>query len=799
MIKNYLKIAWRNFYKHKFYSAINVFGLSMGIGCSIILFLFISYHLSFDRYHNNATNIYRIVTDLHIGDGSVDYDEGSPLILGQTLKQQMPQIVKEAVLFKKRSFTVSVQKNKGGKQNLFYENENMAFANNEFFDVFAYNWLSGNAQTALTRPNTAVITAGLARKYFGTDDAIGRIVRLDNKYDIAITGVLQDNTRNTDISADLYISLPSVKGMYFDIEKPLYNDWQFISSKNNVFLLLDNERSKSVVENNIPALVKRALKQDAAQYVFHLQPLADIHFNSRYNGAISKPLLTILALVGIALLLIAGVNFVNMATAQSITRAKEIGTRKVLGSSPNGIFWQFIAETAYVALAATALALLLTFLFLPTLNSWLQLSLAINRSVYLFLAVLFIILVFAAGFYPAVVLSRFKPVNALKNIVNSSNPSSKLSRGILIVSQNTVAQLLIVCTLIITIQVKFLKNADMGFSKDAIIMAPLPQDSAKANLAYLRNRVNNVAGVKSISFCYSPPAAPTNKGGSVRYDGKPWENFTENSIIGDENYLATFDLKLLAGRNISATDTTTQYLINQQTLLKLDIKTPERAIGHKLIAGDFSDKPGTIVGVVKDFHSRPLYAHIEPTLIAAQPNYYRYAAIKIDRSGQHDIIGNIRQTWQKVYPQNVFEYRFLDQQINDFYQKEEMINKLIEAGSIVAILISCLGLLGLISLIAVQRTKEIGIRKVLGASVANITLLLSKDFLKLVLIAVAVASPIAWWVMNKWLQGFAYRIDMQWWLFALTAAATALITFISVGYRAISAAISNPVDSLRNE
>ncbi|QKJ29751.1 ABC transporter permease [Mucilaginibacter mali] len=797
MIRNYLKIAWRNFYKQRFYSAINVLGLAMGIGCAIILFIFISFHLSFDTYHNNAKRTYRIVNDLHIGDGTVFYDQGSPIILGKTLQQQNPAIVKEAVLLKKRSFTVAVKPDDQTKADLYYENENIAFTNNDLFDIFTYNWLHGNAGNALSAPGNAVITAGLAKKYFNTDDAIGRTIRLDDKTNITITGVIQDNVKNTDIRADLFISLASLKDVYPDLDKPINTDWRFISSKTNVFVLLNNAQAGAQVNNSINSIRQKFYKGDVDVYQFHLQPLSDIHFNSRYSGTIAKPLLAVLALVGLALLLIAGVNFINMATAQSLTRAKEIGTRKVLGSSPAGIFWQFMAETAYVAIAATLLALLTVMLFLPVLNNWLQLPLSISGGVFVFLPVLLLLLILVAGFYPAVILSRFKPANALKNMVGQSNGSRRFSRDGLIVLQNVIAQVLIVCALIITLQVKMLINADMGFNKDAVILVPIHNTDLNA-LDYLRNQLNSNPAVKNVSYCYSAPADFTNKGGSVRYNGKDWENFSVNSIIGDEQYISTFKLKLLAGHPISSINPKAQFIINQQLLAKLKIKSPQEAIGRSLTAGDFSDKQGTIVGVVKDFNSLALYQPVQPLLIAAQPDYYRYAAIKIAGGHQLDLIDAIKQTYRRVFPQYVFEYHFVDKQIADLYQKEMMINKLIKAGTMVAIFISCLGLLGLISLVTVQRIKEIGIRKVLGASVMGIVTLLTKDFIRLILVAMLISSPFAWWLMHTWLQNFAYRVEINWWVFGLSGVSAITIACITISIRSVKAALANPVNSLRD-
>ncbi len=795
MIRNYLKIAWRNFYKQKFYTGINVFGLALGISCTMVLFLFISYHLSFDTYHINAKRIFRIVTDLHIPDGSIDYDQGSPYMMNELVKG-LPAIVNKTALLGKRSFTVSVPQKNKDKQSLFYEFENIAFTDNNWFKMFTYHWKSGNPSTALSNPYTAVITSTLAKKYFKTDQVVGKNIQVENKYNFTITGVLQDNPSNTDVQSNLFLSIASAHTM-FPEPRAFWNDISFISSKNYVYVLLNNERKQKQVDQEIETILRKDFKSYDDLH-FHLQPLADIHFNARYSGKISKPLLWVLALVGFALILIACVNFVNMATAQSLTRAKEIGTRKVLGSSRKAIFWQFIAETAFVVLTAGLLGLLLTILFLPTLNNWLQISLVINYKSILFLMVLLLVIVFVAGFYPAVILSGFKPVDALKNRIGNSNTSSKLSRNVLIVLQNVIAQALIVCTIIIVLQVKFLKNADLGFNKDAIIMVPIP-DHSPSKLSYFRNQLNNYPGIKSVSFCYKPPSANTQKGGSIRYDGHEWEKFTVFSIIGDQDYIKTFGIKLIAGHNLSATDTTNAYIVNQQTLQKLGIKNPEQAIGHQLTAGDFSDHTGTIIGVVKDFNIVPLTSKIIPALIAAKSDYYENAAVKISGNHQHQLINIIQQKWQKTFPQNAFEYHFLDEQLAAFYQKEEMIGKLITVGTMVAILISCLGLLGLISLMTVQRTKEIGIRKVLGATVSSIVTLISKDFVKLIAFAVLVSSPFAWLLMSHWLQNFAYRIEISWWIFATAGASAILIALLTISFQAVKAALANPVKSLRSE
>jgi putative ABC transport system permease protein len=799
MIKNYFKIARRNLLKHKFYTLINIFGLSLGVACSIILFQFITYHLSFDTYHHNAKSLYKIVTQIHLEDGTTLYERDAAMVLARAIKTELPQIKDAAVLVQKRSFTVAVPQSDGAGRRLFYEKENVGLADSHWFNMLDYTWLYGNVKTAFNDPDNAVITHKLAQKYFGTDDVVGRVIRLDNKHNFKVTGVLKDNVDNTDFKCDMFLSLTSLKTLYPDVEKDFQNSWYWVDSRNVVFLSLPDNLSPKTVE---AAIVKAAGKEVTKSYHFLLQPLNEVHFDGRYSGVIQKSLLTTLGIVGLLLIVIACVNFINMATAQSFKRAKEIGTRKVLGSTPSAIFIQFMAETSLIVLSAGLLAVLSVWLFLPVLNSWLQTTLTFNfvhdKALFVYIALLTAAITVAAGFYPALILSRFRPVNALKNQVGGQSQSAGFSRKSLIVIQNVIAQVLIIGTIIITMQVRYLKTANLGFNKTGVIMLPLP-DFDKNKTDFLSNQLLANPGISAVSFCYRAPSSTADKGGSIKYDGREWEKFVGRTVMGDAGYAKTFGLHIIAGRNISEADSAKEYLVNEQLVQKLGVKNPQQIIGHKFTAGDLSDKPGTIVGVVKDFHAKSLYKVIEPTYISTFRSAYQYAGIRIDMKNRAEALMQVQKVWQSVFPDNVFEYHFLEEQIADFYQKEDLLNKLITSSTVIAIFISCLGLLGLISLLTIQRTKEIGIRKVLGASVTSITTLLSVDFIKLVLIAVVVASPIAWFMMSKYLQDFAYRIDIQWWVFALAATIAILIAFVTVSYQSLKAAMSNPVNSLRNE
>lgn len=802
MLKNYLVIAWRNLWKHKFYTFINIFGLSLSIGCSIILFQFITYHLSFDNYHHDAKQVYRVVHRLTFNDGVPMYDQGAPLALARDLKANDPRIKEVGVLLRMHDINIAILQNAKTGKKMFAEHENIGITDGHFFNLFDYHWEQGDKTTALAEPNTVVLSHSLADKYFGSQDVIGKTIRVDNKNTFVVTGVVTDHPANTNIKSDLFLSLSTLKGIYPDVAKEMINNWGFINSTNSVYVELPKEVNPQVIEHDIAQLnIKAQGEAGAKPYHFIMLPLKEVHFDGRFAGVIQSSLLTTLGIVGILLIVIACINFINMATAQSFKRAKEIGTRKVLGSSPRSIFIQFISETSYIVLFAALLSFGIVALIMPVLNNWLQTQLNFNiftdYRLVAFIATILIVIILAAGSYPALILSSYKPVNALKNQISAQTQTATFTRKGLIIVQNVIAQVLIISTILITMQVKYLKTADLGFNKNAVIMLPLPSNE-KSKTEYLRNQLLADPSIKEVSFCHNAPSSNNGNGGSIKYDTRDWEKFAGGTLVGDADYVKTFGIRLVAGRDITESDTAREYLVNEALMHMLRVKDPQQIIGKRFTAGDLSNKAGTIVGVVKDFHAKSLYTPIGPEYITTFRYRYQYAGVKISSGNPMAVIDHIKKEWHSLYPYNVFEYRFLDQQIADFYQKEDLLNKLITSSAVIAIFISCLGLLGLISLLTLQRTKEIGIRKVLGASVAHITGMLSVDFLKLVIVAVVIASPIAWLMMSKYLQNFAYRIDIKWWVFAITAFIALVIAFVTVSFQSIKAAMTNPVESLRS-
>jgi putative ABC transport system permease protein len=795
MIKNHIKIAWRNLWRNKFYSFINIGGLALSVSCCIIIYLFITFHLSYDTRQSKAPLIYRVVTDLNFGDGKLEYLPGAPMAMRQALINEVPEVKGAAFAYKNRSFTVAIPQADDSDQ-LFAEHQSAAFADDNWFKLFGGDVEGHLTKNVLSEPNTAVLTRKQAKKYFGNDDVVGKTITLD-KVPVKVIGVIDDHPANTDDQTAIYISLSSIRNFYPDMAKPFQTDWQYINNGNQLFVLVANDGAVDKVNRYLKDHVKDHFGDNANAFHFWLQPLKEVHFDARYGGTIQRSLLVILSIVGMLLLIISCVNFLNMATAQSTKRAKEIGTRRVLGSSKSHIFWQFITETALIVIAAMMTGTVLALMFLPVLSNWIQVPLDLKFKFELvwFILALLLVCVFAGGVYPATVLSRFKPVNALKNMLGNSIGSSVIARKLLLVGQNVIAQVLIICALLVTQQVDFLKTTDMGFDKSAVVMVPLP-DHSDNKLYHLRQQLSVNPQIKSLSFCYRAPAATENKGGSVKIDDAPWANFVARSTIGDTAYLKTFGMRLLAGRNITASNTAKEVLVNELLMQRLGFKSAGQILGHQLVVGDFGDQKHTIVGVVRNFNMQSLSKPFEPDLIASNADFYQYMAVKI---GDNAGLGSVEKVWKSAFPQSGFEYSFVDDQIAAFYQKEDMINKIIKASTGIAIFISCLGLLGLVSLLTVHRVKEIGIRKVLGASVGSIVHLISKDFIRLVGFSLLIATPVAWYIMHLWLQGFAYRIEIKWWVFAFAGLFSVIIAFITISFRSVKAAVANPVKSLRSE
>lgn len=768
----------------------------MSMTCCILIFTLIKYHLSFDKFHKEPGRIYRLVTEQHRDE--ISYVGSVPPPFGKAFRTDYDFSEQVARIVTSHNSLISIKQNDEIKK--FNEKEGATFAEPEFFEIFNFPLLLGNKKTALTEPNTAIITESLAKKYFGTENAINKIFRYENRIDFKITGILKDILPNTDFKSGIYLSWATLKSL--DDWYARDDAWGGISSELQCFTRLRPNVTTAQVEKLLPAYVTKYRPKNKNVHHYKLQPLSEVHFDGRYGGVMEKRNLWILSFIGLFLIITACVNFVNLATAQALKRTKEVGIRKTLGSLRGQLFWQFIIETAFITILAVIAAIGLSYLALPYVNELFKTQMAIHifsdSLLIIFLPLLVLFVVFLAGSYPGLILSRFRPVLALKGKLSQKHVGGFNTRRSLIVVQFIISNVLIIGMIVIARQMQYAKQSDLGFNRDAIVIIPLGADSLSNTQKTLQNELAAIPGVQSVTQCYSAPASDEAWNTSIKFDTRTEEEpFRTNIKAADDQYLKTFDLKLIAGRNIFPSDSVREFLINETLVKKLRLKSPEEAIGKKLyFNGQMS---ATITGVVKDFHDASFHSDINAVAITTYAENYSVYAVKINMNKIKSVLPALEKTWSSIHPDKIYEYQFLDEKIAGFYETEDMMLKLISALSFIAIFIGSLGLYGLVSFMVAQKTKEIGIRKVLGSNVVGILLIFGKEFGRLILIAFLVAAPIAWWLMNNWLQDFKYRISIGIGVFTLAIMTTLFISAATVVYQSIKAAIANPVKSLRTE
>ncbi|MGC3944780.1 MAG: ABC transporter permease [Chryseolinea sp.] len=795
MLSNYFKVARRNVYRNKTYSLINVTGLGLGLACAILIFAIVKYHLSFDTFHMKKDRIYRITTEFH-QDG-VAVEANAPQPMGKAFSSDYTFAEKVAMVFSDNETLVSVPSSDDNRK---FE-EHVAYAEGAFFDIMDFPLIGGSKDSLLAQPNTAIITQRIARKYFGDENPINQVIRISNKWDFKVVGILRDLPINTDRLDEIYLSYSNLK----DFSQWLAGDsWTGLAGGMHCIVLMKPNIEATDVDKVFPAMSKKYYdERDAKLFQFKLQHLSDFHFNTEMGGYISKSNLLALALIGLFLIVTACVNFTNLATAQALRRSKEIGVRKVLGSQRSQVFWQFMAETIMITAMALVTGYAIAQLAMPYVITLLKLPPAFDNTLHdnellIFLPVLLLVVTFFAGFYPALVLAGFQPVLALKGKLSQKHAGGFSMRRGLVVGQFAISQLLIIGTIVIASQMRYAKQADMGFTKDAVVMFPVP-DRKTAVVNSLRNELSKIAGVEDISFCSRAPASINWASVSFSFDSRPEkESFDIVVKAADDQYVPLFNLQIIAGRNVEHTDTVRDFVINEMAVAKLGLKSPEDALGKKIEIG-LNNRKGIVVGVVKDFHNQSFHEAIEPLCIVSSNEWYSDFAVKLNPASLASSIAAISDVWQKTFPEHVYEYEFLDDRIGKFYEMDGMILRLIQVSAAIAILICCLGLYGLVSFMAAQKTKEVGVRKVLGASAQSILWLFGREFTRLLIVAFLLAAPLAWWLMNNWLANFQYRIEIGTEIFVTAIVTTFVVALITVGYQTLRAALANPVDSLRNE
>ena len=792
MLYNYLKISLRNIQRHTSYSIINIFGLALGISCGLLIFSLVKHHLSFDNFHHDSDRVYRIVTEQHRD--QISYTWGVPAPLGKVFRDDYTFSETVARIFTFEEKLISIEDN--GQLKKF--KDEVAFAERDFFEIFNYPMTEGNIQSALNNPGSAVITQKIAKKYFGDENPINKTFRLDGRIDLKVTGILKDFPENTDRRTEIYISHATLKS--YDEWFASDDSWGGVSTSTQCFVRLKRGITVAEVENVFPAYVTKFRPTSKNIHHYKLQPLSEVHFDSRYGGAMGKRNLWVLSFIGFFLIITACVNFINLATAQAVHRSKEVGVRKVLGSVRKQLFWQFMTETSVITLFATFIAFALSYAVLPYVNEWfntdMNIQLLSDWKLLLFLPVLIMFVILFSGSYPGLILSGFQPIAALKGKLSHQRIGGFNLRRSLIVTQFMISQILMIGLIVIMYQMRYAKQSNMGFDKDAMVMVPVGSHDEKTKT--LNNQLSQLPGVEKISLCFSAPAANSHWRTSFALDGGEQEAFSINFRGADDQYLSTFNLSLVAGRNLLPADSVREFLVNETFVKKLNLNSPEEIIGRMLLTNG-GDWLAPIVGVVKDFHDESFHEEISPIFISTDNEGYNLYAIKIKAADMKSTLSSIEKAWNTMYPDQLYEYNFLDDEIAEFYQTEETLINLIQAFSFIAIFIGCMGLYGLVSFMATQKNKEIGIRKVLGGSVSQILWIFGKEFSQLIMIAFLLAAPIGWWLMNRWLQDFQYKITINVWVFVIAISVTALIALLTVCYRSLRAALVNPVNSLRSE
>ena len=794
MLKNYFNIAFRNLKRNKSYTLTNVLGLALGIASAVLIFALVKYHLSFDTYHSKADRIYRITTGFHGED--LTYSTGTPSPLGETLRNDYPIAEKVANVAALPDRVISFPSAKGTQEKF---EESVTFADPDFLAILDFPLLRGDKKTALQAPNTALITDRIAKKYFGAADPIGKSFRIDNLFEVTVTGILKNIPVNTDRPEEIYVPFVHLKTHSpWMVEK----DWWFSVNRNlQVFMVAKPGVTPERIKETLISMSNSHYDAKNAKYFqFRAQPLSDIHFNPQLNGPVEKRNLWALSLIGLFLIITACVNFINLATAQALKRSIEIGIKKVLGVQRWQLFWQFMVETALITLLAMVFGLMLAELSLPYVNQLfdVQVQLHLFSDVYMlsFLPVLLLVMIVLSGSYPALILAGLQPVLALKGKLSQKDAGGISMRRGLVITQFAICQLLIIGTLVVAGQVRYSREADMGFRKEAIVMLPVPNNELN-KLSALKAGLSGITGIEELTFCGDAPASEFAPGTNIRFGTRPdAEEFSISTKAGDAQYAKMFDLQFLAGRNLVPSDTVREFVFNETTVKKLGIKNYTDVLGKTAVINGYN---GTVVGVVKDFHNKSFHQGIDALYITTLRDNYANCAVKMNTADLSGTLTAMKDVWAKVYPDNVYKYDFLDERIAKFYERDRVILNLIQVFAGIAIVIGCLGLYGLVSFMAAQKTREVGVRKVLGAIVQSIVWLFGREFTRLLLIAFVLAAPLGWWVMNNWLENFPYRTKIGAGIFILAIAVNMSVAILTVGYRSFKAAMMNPAKSLRSQ
>jgi putative ABC transport system permease protein len=788
MLKNYIKIAWRNITRQKAYSILNLAGLSIGMACSILILLWVQNELSYDRFHTQADRLFRLTCNAGDFKAAV-----SPAGLGRGLQQQMPQIEASVRLSKPVTSLFEAGEKK-------FEEKRVLFADSNFLQVFSFPLLKGNIGTALRDPGALLITEETAKKYYGNQDALGKIIRINNKENFTIAGILANTPSNSHLQFDFIIPMSTLAKTDWDLKTDTWGNFNFytyfrLAKKTDVSASGLQKLGERIFE--IYKAHGQTLKID-----FHLQPLTAIHLHSDLQidlpGHGNIQYVNIFFIVAIFILAVACINFMNLATARSERRAKEVGLRKVVGAGRYQLIFQFLGESLIFSFLSLFIAIAIVLLLLPVFRTLTETDLTIrllDGKLWMSLTGIAVLTGLISGSYPALFLSGFAPVKVLKGKMRMAGANLIFRNG-LVITQFVVAIVLLVGTAVVYKQLNFIKSRNLGFDKSNLLYLPMTGEIWGKQQA-LKTTLTQNPLTEDFSIISDLPTALTSGTTDFEWEGQPAKNeIIIPSLDVDENFIKVFKTTLLAGRGFSSafSGDSSNYVINEKAMQIMGMNV-DNVVGKSIT---FAERKGTVIGVVKDFHFKSLQYAVEPLVLRL--NRWGGVVIVRTRAGNNEAtisaLGKISQQLNPAYP---FTYGFLDKDLDNLYRSEQRMGNIFNLFAGLAIFISCLGLYGLSAFMAEQRKKEIGVRKVLGATVTGVVALLSQDFLKLILIAIILASPIAWYAMNRWLQDFAYQTTIEWWVFVLAGLLAAAIALLTVSFQSIRAALMNPVKSLRSE
>jgi putative ABC transport system permease protein len=789
MIKNYIKTAWRNLIQTKFYSAINIIGLTIGLAVSMLILIWVTDELSYDQFNSKADHIYKV--NASIGSGTSKQVWGSvPAPVAYHALKDVPGILNAVRIIDSYEYSTFKYKDKLLKEDY----GKLSFIDDSFFDVFDYELVKGDRKHPFPSENSVILTESTARKYFGSEGPIGKIIKGDGKDPYIVSGVLADFPSNSSINHGMFFSI-ALREKQYDGKgfwKSMNDDWG--NYYTNTYLEVRPDASIATIANKLTK-IHMSLHKDIkpTDGIFGLQPLRDIHLYNADGSEAGMQTVRIFAIVAALILIIASINYINLSTARSILRSKEVSVRKIIGAERRHLFLQFILETMLCFLIAMLLAFTLIYLILPFYNQLAGKEMHFNLfdvKVWQVVGLTMLVTLIASSIYPAILLSSFKPINALKGKI--SGIGNTTFRKVLVVCQFAFSIGLIIGTLVINRQLNFIKSEKLGYDREHVFSLQLHgmQDHYEA----IKTELLRLPEIKGITSGNNSIVSSGSTTGDTDWDGKdPTQSMLISPFNIDKDFIKVFKVQFAAGRNFTGSKSdTANYILNETAIKQTGIKDP---IGKRFKLHSVN---GVIIGVVKDFHFASLKQAIAPAILVYRPTSWQMY-VKTTGKDAAAAIKSVEQYWRQYNANFPFEYSFLDEQYNDMYKSEQQTGKLFSIFSGIAIFISCLGLFGLATYTAQIRVKEIGIRKVLGASIVDITAMLSKNFLLLIIIALAIASPVTWYIMNKWLQGYAYRAEFQWWIVVASGFMAIVVALVTISFQSIKAALANPVKSLRSE